>query len=259
MKIAVLAKEVPDTWENRKIDLETGQLDRLASEPVPDEINERALEVALLRKDDNPETEVILVSIGPETAKKSLRKLLSMGADSAVLISDNQLVGSDIMQTSRVLAAAIQSLGADLIIAGDAATDGRSGMVPAMLSEILELPILPGLENPEIAGEVIRGTAQIDGGTIQLKAPYPAVISITERAAEPRFASFKGILRAKKKPIQTWSLADIGITAGPSANGAQSVMVSVAGRPERPAGQKITDDGTAASQLAEFLSTKRLI
>src|SRR5699024_10425437 len=259
MKIVVLAKEVPDTWSDRKIDLETGQLNRLVSEPVPDEINERALELALVHKDHNPKTEIVLVSIGPETAKKSLRKLLAMGADSAVLVSDEQLAGSDMTQTARVLAAAVQPLEADLILAGDVATDGRGGMIPAMLSQLLGIPLLPGLEDSIISEDTIRGTAQIDGGTIQLSATYPAVASITERAAEPRFASFKGIRRAKKKPLDTRSLTDLALTAGPETKGAQSVMVSAADRPERSAGPKITDDGTAAAQLVEFLTTKHLI
>src|SRR5699024_4565253 len=128
----------------------------------------------------------------------------------------------------------------------------------AMLSELLGIPLLPGLEDSIISEDTIRGTAQIDGGTIQLSATYPAVASITERAAEPRIASFKGIRRAKKKPLDTRSLTDLALTAVPETNESSAVMVSAADRPERPAGPIITDDGTAAAQLVEFLATKYL-
>ncbi|MBP3036363.1 electron transfer flavoprotein subunit beta/FixA family protein [Arthrobacter sp. zg-ZUI100] len=259
MKIVVLAKQVPDTWSDRKINLDTGFLDRSASDPVPDEINERALENALLYKEANADTEIVVLSMGPEQTTQTLRKLLSMGADSAVLVTNPALAGSDMVQTARTLAAAVQQMDADLLLAGNEATDGRGGMVPAMIAEILGWPVLPGLDHLQIAADEVSGTAQVDAGTLTLSSPLPAVVSVTEKTAEARFPSFKGIMQAKKKPLDTWNSADLGIQAGPEAASSRSVMVSAQGRPAKEAGPKITDDGTAAAQLAEFLVANRLI
>lgn len=259
MKIVVLAKQVPDTWADRKLNLTTGMLERDASEPVPDEINERALENALQYKDANPATEIVVLSMGPEDADKALRKLLSMGADSAVLVEDAALAGSDMMQTATVLSAALQKIGPDLVLAGNEATDGRGGVVPAMVAELMGLPVLPSLETLEITDSSVAGTVQVDGETLFLHSGLPAVVSVTERTAEARFPNFKGIMQAKKKPLATWSLSDLGIQAGPGTAAAHSVMVSATERPTRQAGPKITDDGTAATQLADFLATNRLI
>ncbi|MFD1212843.1 electron transfer flavoprotein subunit beta/FixA family protein [Arthrobacter sp. GCM10027362] len=259
MKILVLAKQVPDTWSDRKINLETGMLDRDASEPVPDEINERALETVLQFKDANPGTEIVVLSMGPEDSTKTLRKLLSMGADSAVLVTDAALAGSDMVQTSRVLAAAVQRIAPDLLVAGNEATDGRGGMIPAMVAEILGWPVLPGLDEVTITAGGVSGTAQVDGGSLSLSSGLPAAASVTEKCAEARFPNFKGIMQAKKKPLETWSLAELGIPAGPDAASVRSVMVSAAARPAKEAGPKIVDDGNSASQLAEFLAAQRLI
>lgn len=259
MKIVVLAKQVPDTWSDRKIDLESGMLDRAASEPVPDEVNERALENALQFKDANRDAEVVVVAMGPEDATKTLRKLLSMGADSAVLVSDDSLPGSDMVQTARVLAAAVGKVGADLVLAGNEATDGRGGMIPAMVAEVLGWPVLPGLDEFVIASDSVSGLAVVDGGALQLTSGYPAVVSVTEKTAEPRFPNFKGIMAAKKKPLENWSLADLSIQAGPEAASVRSVMVSATARPPKEAGPKVVDDGTAAAQLADFLAAQRLI
>ncbi len=259
MRIVVLAKQVPDTWSDRKIDLESGMLDRSASEPVPDEINERALESALVFKDANPGTEVVVLTMGLEDSTKTVRKLLSMGADAGVLVTDPALAGSDMVQTARVLAAAIGKTGADLVVAGNEATDGRGGMIPAMVGQVLGYPVLPGLDEIRIAEDQVAGAAQVDGGSLSLSAPLPAVVSVTEKSAEPRFPNFKGIMAAKKKPVDTWSLADLGLEAGPEAASVRSVMVSATARPAKQAGPKVTDDGTAAAQLAEFLAANRLI
>jgi electron transfer flavoprotein beta subunit len=259
MKIVVLTKQVPDTWSNRRLNLETGMLDRGASEPVPDEINERSLENALQYKDGNPDTEIVVLSMGPEDASKTLRKTLSMGADSAVLVSDPELAGSDMVQTATVLAAAVRRIGADLVLAGNEATDGSGGMVPAMVAEILGLPLLPALDAMALSGTSVTGTLQVDGGSLTLSAPLPAVASLTEKSAEARLPNFKGIMQAKKKPLETWSLADLGIQAGPGAATVRSVMVSAAERPPKKAGPRINDDGTGAAKLAEFLEKNRLI
>ncbi|MBK5238278.1 MAG: electron transfer flavoprotein subunit beta/FixA family protein, partial [Actinomycetales bacterium] len=139
MKIVVLMKQVPDTWGDRSLNLETGWVDRTSDAQVIDEINERALEVALCQKDSDKSTEVIVLTMGPADVSDSLRKALAMGCDSAIHILDDTLAGSDAARTATMLAAALREVNADLIIAGNESTDGRGGVVPAMIAEHLGL------------------------------------------------------------------------------------------------------------------------
>ena len=255
MKIVVLIKQVPDTAEERTLDLATGRLDREAADSVVDEINERALEAALKIKDAAKSTEVVVMTMGPADATKALRKALSMGADSAVHIADDTLTGADIARTAAVLAAALQTTGFDVVLAGNESTDGRGGVVPAMVAEHLGLPLLGSLVSADITDGKVSGVRQGDGATLAVHAPLPAIISVTERFAEARFPNFKGILTAKRKPVTTLTAAELDAPAGR----ARSVVVSTVERPPRAAGKKIIDDGTAATELAEYLVANRLV
>ena len=254
MKIIVLIKQVPDTWGDRRLDTTTGRLDRAASDAVIDEIGERAIEVALLHKDANPGTEVVVATMGPAGATDVLRKGLAMGADSAIHVIDDQLAGSDLTWTVAALGAAIGT-GWDLVIAGNESTDGRGGVLPAMLAERLGVPHLTSLDTIAITADTVSGERVTEYGTIDAHASLPAVISVTERSAEPRFPGFKGILGAKKKPVATLDVAALGITLPPPG----SVVLSTTERPARDAGVRITDDGTAAAQLVEFLAARHLL
>lgn len=254
MKIIALVKQVPDTGGERKLDA-SGLLDRNASERIIDEINERSLEIALRYKDSNKQAEVVLMTMGPADATSTLRKGLSMGADSAIHIVDDNLAGSDAVRTSAVLAAALKDTGFDLVVAGNESTDGRGGVVPAMLAERLGVAQLTHLNSVELSEGSVSGVRSTDAGTLTAHADLPAVISITEIAAEPRFPNFKGIMTAKKKPVTVLSLSDLGVETPP----AQSVVVSATERPARTGGKKVIDDGTAAAELAEFLAAERLI
>jgi electron transfer flavoprotein beta subunit len=255
MKIVVLIKQVPDTAEERTLDLATGRLDREAADSVVDEINERALESALKIKDAAKSTEVVVMTMGPADATKALRKALSMGADSAVHIVDDTLTGADIARTAAVLAAALQTTGFDVVLAGNESTDGRGGVVPAMVAEHLGLPLLGSLVSTDITDGRVSGVRQGDGATLAVHAPLPAIISVTERFAEARFPNFKGILTAKRKPVTTLTAAELDVPAGR----ARSVVVSTVERPPRAAGKKVIDDGTAATELAEYLVANRLV
>ncbi|WP_295016968.1 electron transfer flavoprotein subunit beta/FixA family protein [uncultured Micrococcus sp.] len=260
MKIAVLAKQVPDTWQDRTLDMDTGMVVRDgAAEPVPDEINERVMEVALAHRDAGGDAEIVAVTMGPADATKTLRKMLAMGADAAVHVTDEALAWSDAWQTARVLAAAVEQIGADVVLAGNLSTDGGSGVVPAMVAELLDRPILPHAEAVVITAEEITGTVVTEDARLEAAVPVPAVVALTEKTAEPRFPNFKNIMAAKKKPLDTLTLADLGLTAGPLEADRRSVMVSAAARPERQAGPKIVDDGTAAEQVVAFLAERRLV
>jgi electron transfer flavoprotein beta subunit len=259
MKIVVLVKQVPDTWGERKLDIATGRVDRSSSDRVIDDVNERAIEVALSYKDSSKATEVVLVSMGPSTATEVLRKGLSMGADAAIHVLDDGLAGSDVSATARVLAAAVKNLDADLIVAGNESTDGRGGVIPAMLAEHLHVPHVTFLSSVDVTETTVTGIRSTESGTITVHATLPAVISVTEQAPEARFPGFKGIMSAKKKPLTTASLSDLGLGADQFAASGRSVVVSTIERPARSVGRKIVDDGNAAKELADFLAAGHLI
>jgi electron transfer flavoprotein beta subunit len=255
VKIVVLMKQVPDTWGDRRLDLTSGWVDRESVDAVIDEINERALEAALTAAESNSGDEVVVMTMAPGDVAESLKKALAMGCDSAVHICDDALAGADSARTAAVLAAAIRAQGADLIVAGNESTDGRGGVVPAMIAEHLGLPHLGMLGDIDVDGSTVTGLRRIDGGTQKVHAPLPAVISVNESNPDARFPSFKGIMGAKKKPVDVLSLADLDVTLPVGS----SAVLSTTVRPARAAGTVVTDDGTAAEQLADFLVSNRLV
>lgn len=257
MKIVVLVKEVPDTYGDRKLSLETGLADRSASERVLDEIGERALEVALAYADAHAGTEVAVVSMAAAESAATIRKGLAMGAATALQVTDDALAGADLGVTATVLAAAVKRVGFDLVITGNLSTDGVAGVLPAMLAEHLAVPHATALSAVEISETAVSGTRAADGGAARVRADLPAVISITEALPDARFPNFKGIMAAKKKPFETVSLADLGVEVDP-ALAPQTIMTAIAEKPPRGAGVKIVDEGDAAEKLAAFLVENRL-
>ncbi|MES2169565.1 MAG: electron transfer flavoprotein subunit beta/FixA family protein [Actinomycetota bacterium] len=258
MKIVVLIKQVPDTYEDRKLNTATGILERDASEKVIDDVTERALEVALTHKDSDKSTEVVALSMGPASVTDSLRKALASGADSAVHVLDEALDGSDAGWTASVLAAALKRTGFDLIIAGNESTDGRGGVVPAMIAEHLGLAHLSYLNSVELTDSTASGVRAGEDGTSTVHVGLPAVLSVTDRLPEPRFPNFKGIMGAKKKPLETITVSELELD--PAFPGlARSVVLSTAVRPARTSGTKVVDEGNAGVELAEFLAAQRLI
>lgn len=258
MKIFVLVKEVPDTYGDRKLDLETGLADRAAGDLVLDEITERALEVALTFADAHEGTEVVAVSMAPEGSTATVRRALAIGAASAVHIADEQLRGADLGLTAEVLAAAIRRGSPDLVITGNLSTDGSGGVMPAMLAEHLGWTQATALTAVEITPEAVTGTRATDFGPQSVTATLPAVISVTEALPDARFPNFKGIMAAKKKPLEVVSLDDLGVSADPAV-APRSIMTAVAEKPPRAAGVKIVDEGDAAQQLVDFLVQNRLV
>jgi electron transfer flavoprotein beta subunit len=257
MKIVVLVKEVPDTYGDRKIDLETGLVDRGASEVVIDEISERAVELAVATAEKVPGTEVVALSMAPAPSEAALRKTLAIGADSCVQVLDDGLVGADVIQTATTIAAALQHTGFDLVVTGNRSTDGGGGVLPAILAELLEIPSATGLDSAEVTAEKVAGSRTSDDATMQVSVTLPAVISISERMPEARYPSFKGIMAAKKKPFETVDLATLGVTPDDEST-AHSIVVAAAERPPRAAGTTIVDEGDAGTKLAEYLVQNRL-
>jgi electron transfer flavoprotein beta subunit len=259
MNIAVLIKQVPDTWSERTLTEPEWTLDREAADAVIDEIDTRGVEAALQLTEKHG-GEVTVVTMGPDRATDALRKALAMGVDKAVHINDDGLAGSDALQTSAALAAALRTLAADLIIAGNESTDGRTGSVPSMLAERLGLPQITSVRTLEIDGTTLRAERVRDGGYSEVTATLPAVVSVTEKINEPRYPGFKGIMAAKKKPMTTLTVDDLGLD--PSTTGlanASTQVVDGAPRPPKESGEKITDDGDGGTRVAEYLVAARLI
>ncbi|TQM83175.1 electron transfer flavoprotein beta subunit [Saccharothrix saharensis] len=260
MNIVVLVKQVPDTWSERKLADADHTLDRDSADAVLDEINERAVEEALLLQEAHG-GEVTVVAMGPDRATDAIRKALSMGADKAVHVSDEALHGSDALTTAKVLAKAIGTIeGFDLVIAGNEATDGRAGAVPAMLAELLGLPQVTQVRKLSVEGGTVKAERETDEGVAHLEASLPAVVSVNEKINEPRYPSFKGIMAAKKKPVSTLTVADLGLDAGEVGLGASwSQVLESAPKPPRGAGQRVEDSGDGGSKIAEYLVGQKLI
>jgi electron transfer flavoprotein beta subunit len=180
-----------------------------------------------------------------------------MGADKAIHVLDETMRGADLTLTAEVLAAAATHIGYDLILTGDLSTDGVGGVIPSMLAEHLGLPHMTNLTSLTIAESGVRGTRDSDSGSMTVSAPLPAVVSITDRLPDPRFPNFKGIMAAKKKPLDTMTLADLGVDS--AAEAPRSIIISISEKPPRGAGIKVVDDGDAGNQLAEFLVQNRLV
>jgi len=258
MRIIVLMKVVPDTYGDRRLCSETGLTDRSTDEQILDEIGERALEVALSHADAAPGTEVTVISVSPEPSATVLRKALAMGADAVVQVSDERLRGADLPATAEAIAAAVERVGFDLIVAGNASTDGAGGVVPAMVSELLGIPLLSNLISVQITDGLVSGTRSAGDESMRTTAELPAILSVTEAMPDARFPNFKAIMAAKKKPFDTVTSGDLGIDPQDLTVG-RSILLGVAQRPPREAGITLIDDGTAADQLADFLVKNRLV
>ena len=267
MNIVVCVKHVPDATADRRFE-EDFTVDRVGVDGLLSELDEYAVEQALQVKEkrEGEEVEVTALTIGPEQAADAVRKALQMGADKGVHVLDDAIAGSDAVATSLVLAEALKKIGSadggpDLIVCGMASTDGSMSVVPAMLAERLGLPQVTLASVVETQGDQIRVKRDGDTATEVIGAAMPVVLSVTDQTGEARYPSFKGIMAAKKKPVETWSLADLGVEA-------EKVGLSVAwtqveettARPPRTAGEVVTDeDGSGAAALAEFLASKKFI
>ena len=259
MNIVVCVKQVPDTWAERKLKQGDATLDRESVDGLINELDEYAIEEALQVKEAHG-GEVTVVTMGPEKASESVRKALSMGADKAVHLVDDALAGSDALQTSYALAQVLQSIGFDLVVLGAESTDARMGAMAAMLAERLGVAQLSLASKVEIDGSHVRVNRQSEDGYWVVEADLPAVISVVEKINEPRYPSFKGIMAAKKKPMQVLSLAEAGIDSSlvGLANAATEV-VDFTERPPRQAGTVIKDEGDGGTKAAEFLAAGKFI
>ena len=251
MKIAVCVKQVPEG--NKRLDPGTKRLDR-SGEGALNAFDAHAVEEALRVKDHSGEGEVVLVSMGPAKAADALRKALAMGADRAVLVSDEGAAGADLVGTSRVLAAALEREQPDLVLFGQQAADADGAVLWSAVAERLRRPVISQVAELTVADGKARGKRQTEFGYDVIEAALPAVVAVSDAINEPRYPSLKGIMGAKSKPQETVTLSDLGVEAG-----AKTEVLELSDPPPRGDTKKIEDDGNAAAQIVEFLAERRLI
>jgi electron transfer flavoprotein beta subunit len=256
MKIAVCVKQVPDATVTKRIDPATKRLDR-SGEGALNHFDTQAVEEALRIKEGDGDGEVVVVSLGPAKALDSLRKALAMGADRAVLVSDEQAAGSDLVSTSRVLAAALEREGADLVLFGQQASDSDGAVLWAAVADRLQAPVISQVAELTVADGKLRGKRQTEFGYDLIEAPLPAVVAVSDAINDPRYPSLKGIMGAKKKPQEKLSLADLGVEAGEGAS--RTTVLALSDPPPRGDARRIEDDGSAPQQIVDFLAEKRLV
>ena len=211
MKIVVCMKETPSTTAEKRFGPDM-RLERRKEDAIINPFDEYTIEEGL-RQQEKHGGEVIVLCMGPATASDTIRKALAMGADSGVLVSDDALAGSDAIGTARVLAAALKKIGFDLALFGSAAADSYGGVVPSAVAELLDMPLLSVASKLEIDGGTAKIQRQAELGYNEVEAATPALVSVVKSINEPRYPSMKGIMQSKKKPIDTWSLADLGLDA----------------------------------------------
>jgi electron transfer flavoprotein beta subunit len=259
VKIAVCVKEVPEAGAVRRIDPQTKRLDR-SGEGALNAFDVNAVEEALRLKESQEETEVVVVSLGPEDALDSLRKALAMGADRAVLVSDEAAVGSDLVATSRALAAALERESPDLVLFGQQSADSDGAVLWAAVAERLRLPMVSQASELTVGDGKATVKRQTEFGYDRIEAPLPAVVAVSDAINEPRYPSLKGIMGAKSKPQALLALDEIGLSADlVGSSGSKTEVLALTDPPPRGDSRKIEDDGTAAQQVLDFLVEKKLV
>ncbi len=258
MKIAVCVKQVPDATVHKKIDPETKRLDR-SGEGALNATDLNAVEEAIRVKEAQG-GEVVLVSLGPAKAVDALRKALAMGADRAVLVSDDAAAGSDLVATSRILAKALEREEADLVLFGQASSDGDGAVLWAAVADRLRLPLISQVAELTVAADGVTGKRQTEHGYDTISAPLPAVVAVSDAINEPRYPSLKGIMGAKSKPQETLSAGDLGVDAGSIGEpGSRTTVLALGPPPSRGDTIRIEDDGSAAQKILDYVTERRLL
>src|SRR5215218_6631894 len=258
MKILVLAKYVPDATGERTFAAD-GTVDRASSDGLLSELDEYAVEQALQLADERDDVEVVVMTLGPDDAADAIKRALQMGASAGVHLSDEAVHGSDAPTTSTILAEAIRRAAPDLVICGMASTDRTMGVIPAVVAERLSWPAVTLGATLSVADDRVTIRRDDDVATFTIKANLPAIVSVTDQSGEARYPSMKGILAAKKKPVETWTLADLGIDAASvGLDAARSKVLQTTPRPPKEPGRVVQEeDGPAA--FVDFLTVGKYI
>lgn len=258
MKIAVCVKAIPSQAESR-IDPTTLRMDRLGSLEInPFDLN--AVEEALRVKEEVGDAEVVAISLGPEGAWEALRRTLAIGVDRAVLISADDAEGSDLLATSAVLATVLEREAFDLVFFGQQSSDGEGAILGAAVADRLNVPVASQISELTLRGDTAEVRRQTEFGYERMEVQLPAVIAVSDSINEPRFASLRGMMAAKKKPIEQLSLSEVGLESSRvGSGGSRTIVYSVSDPPKRQAGILVEDDGAAAERIVEFLVEREIL
>ena len=252
MRVAVCVKQIPDPASPYDLDPDTHFVVR-PTDQVLDDTDRYGVEMGLQLAEQTEGT-VTLISMGPSGNLQGIRQALAMGADKAVVVDDASLQGSDSLATAGVLAAAIKREGFDLVIAGTESTDGYAGILPQQLAELLEVPSLTFAKKVAVEGNTVKIERQTQTGYDEVESPSPALVSVTAGAVEPRYPTFKGIMQAKSKPVDTVTAGDLGVDVA-----TKQKIVSIRPAPERASGELIEDDGEAHLKIVALLEQAKVI
>ncbi|MCW2798583.1 MAG: electron transfer flavoprotein subunit beta [Aeromicrobium sp.] len=257
-KIVVAVKYVPDATANRSFSSDN-TVDRAGVDGLLSELDEYAVEQALQIVEAG-EGEVTVLTVGPDDAGDAIRKALQMGADSGVHVNDDAIHGSDAFATSLVLAEAIKKLDYDLLVFGMSSTDAGMGVVPTLVAERLGIPAVTYASEVTVDGDTVKIRRDGDTAAQTIEATGKVLVSVTDQTGEARYPSFKGIMAAKKKDVQEWTLSDLGVDAAAvGLDNAWTKVDSFEPRPPRTAGEIVTDEGDGGTKLAEFLASKKFV
>jgi len=262
VKIVVTVKLVPDPNADKRIDDGTKRLVRTGVETVLNPYDEYALEAALQIKEKvGGETTVTVFSMAPESLKETLRKALAMGADDAVLLSDAGLEGCDVWASSYAIAHALKKIGFDLLLVGGLSDDGSTGATPGALAEYLQTPLVTNARKADVVDGKLKIERETDTGYQDVTAPLPCVLTTALTFGEPRYASLKGIMGAKKKTIAALSVADIGLAENVGQAGSKTQLLAFAPPPARGKGQVVeaADAAAGAQAIFDFLKARKLV
>ena len=256
MRIAVCVKQVPDSYAEKR--MQGGRIDRAASDRVLNDLDEYAVEAALRLAEAHPDTTVSVVSVGPDEAGEAIRRALAMGAHDAVHVCDPAIAGSDAPATARILAAALRDRGFDIVMFGQESTDAKMGVVQAMVATLLDLPLLSYAAEVAVEGDLVRITRRTEEGLEDMAARFPVALAVVEYIHEPRYPSFKGIMAARKAPLERLDLAGLALDPATVGDvGSRTSVIEAAPRPPRVKGAIVTDGGAAA--FAAYLTTEKLV
>jgi electron transfer flavoprotein beta subunit len=257
MNIVVCVKQIPDPAAPQSLDA-AHNLDR-SGKLILDEADTYGVEMALQLVDKAGTGEVTVVSMGSAADVAGLRNALAMGAAKAVIVSDESLRGTDALGTAKVLAAVIRRISPDLVLCATESSDGYTGTTPVQVAELLGLPSITFAKSVAVDGTTLKVDRQTESGYDEVTAPLPALVTVTAGVVEPRYASFKGIMAAKSKPLEVLSVADLGLSNETGVAGARQQITEVVASEARSAGEKHVDDGDGAEKIVAFLESIKVL
>src|SRR3954453_10548192 len=265
VKICVLVKSVPEAGVTKRINPQTGRLDRggeTRDNPFDTHAIEAAMELKEGKRGEIQVDEIVAVTMGPESATKALRKAVSLGADGSLHLSDEALAGSDVNGTGYALAQVLRAESPDLVLLGQQSDDGECYTIGAVVAHHLRMPSLTQVIELEVEDAALRCERQAEYGYDTVQIELPAVISVGDAINEPRYPSLKAIMGAKKKPLETKAAADAGIEAYRAGHdNARARCTSFKEPPAKQPGRIIEDEDTAKTveEIVAWLEERKLL